>query len=390
MKLFTGGRVADAHGTRPADVLIEQDRIVAVGDRLHPEAFDGTVETEVDVTGQVLAPGLIDSHVHLVMDGRADTASLTAESEHMAAFNAAANLEAAIKQGVTTVRDLGAIDTIGVDAKQAVMEGTLDGPRVLASGTAITMTGGHGHWFGREADGQTAVRQAAREQLKHGADVLKCIATGGVLTEGAVTGAVELTEAELRAAVEAGQPTNTPTAAHAHGTAGIKNAVRAGVASVEHGTYMDHDAAEMMADAGTVWVPTVSALRGIVDNGVEAGIPADAVEKGKAAEEAFTAAWDAALDAGVTIAMGTDAGTPFNRFEDIPDELAYMVDYGLSPADALKAATVNAASLLGLDDVGTIEPGMQADMVLLDADPNQDAEAWGDPAAVYRNGTQVH
>lgn len=390
MKLFTGGRVADVHGTRPADVLVEQDRIVAVGDRLHPEAFDGTVETEIDVTDQVLAPGLIDSHVHLMMDGRADTMSITEDSEYTAAFNAAANLEAAIEQGVTTVRDLGAIDTIGVDARQAVAEGTLNGPRVLASGTAITMTGGHGHWFGREADGPTGVRQAAREQLKHGADVIKCIATGGVLTEGAVTGAVELTEAELQAAVEAGQPTNTPTAAHAHGTAGIKNAVRAGVASVEHGTYMDHDAAEMMADAGTVWVPTVSALRGIVDNGIEAGIPADAVEKGKAAEEAFTAAWDAALDAGVTIAMGTDAGTPFNRFEEIPDELAYMVEYGLSPADALKAATVNAAELLGLDDVGTIEPGMQADMVVLDGDPNQDADAWGDPAAVYRNGSRVH
>jgi imidazolonepropionase-like amidohydrolase len=251
------------------------------------------------------------------------------------------------------------------------------------------MTGGHGNWFGREADGPAEVRKAAREQLKAGADVLKCMATGGVLTEGAVTGAPELTPEELDAFTDAAAPTDTPTAAHAHGEEGIKNAVEAGISSVEHGTFMDREAAEMMAERGTYWVPTASALRGIVDNGVEAGIPEDAVTKAEDAADRFDGAWDHALEAGVSIAMGTDAGTPFNFFADIPQEMAYMVDYGLSPERALEAATVNAADLLGLDDVGRVAEGYRADLVLLDADPNEDVTAWQDPEAVFARGERV-
>jgi imidazolonepropionase-like amidohydrolase len=136
-------------------------------------------------------------------------------------------------------------------------------------------------------------------------------------------------------------------------------------------------------------VPTASALHGIVDNGVEAGIPEEAVEKAEDAADHFEDAWDHALDAGVSIAMGTDAGTPFNFFADIPQELAYMVDYGLSPADALEAATVNAADLLGLDDVGRVAEGYRADLVVLDADPTEDVSAWRNPEAVFAAGERV-
>ncbi|MFC6754992.1 amidohydrolase family protein, partial [Halorubrum tibetense] len=184
-------------------------------------------------------------------------------------------------------------------------------------------------------------------------------------------------------------PTDTPTAAHAHGEAGIKNAVEAGITSVEHGTFMDREAAEMMAERGTYWVPTASALHGIVENGTEAGIPADAVAKAEDAAERFDDAWEHALDADVPIAMGTDAGTPFNYFGDIPAELSLMVEYGLSPADALEAATVNAADLLGLDDVGRVTEGYRPDLVVLDADPNADAGAWRDPEAVFLGGDRV-
>lgn len=251
------------------------------------------------------------------------------------------------------------------------------------------MTGGHGNWFGREADGPAEVRKAAREQLKAGADVLKCMATGGVLTEGAVTGAPELTPEELAAFTDAAAPTNTPTAAHAHGETGIKNAVEAGISSIEHGTFMDREAAEMMADRGTYWVPTASALRGIVDHGVESGIPEDAVEKAEDAADRFDDAWGHALEADVPIAMGTDAGTPFNFFGDIPRELAYMVEHGLSPERALEAATVNAADLLGLDDVGRIGEGYRADLVVLEADPTEDVAAWQEPEAVFAAGERV-
>ena len=375
-------------------MAVADGEIVAVGD---PEAVDeavatladGEEATEVDATGKVVAPGLIDAHVHVMMDGRPDVATAVSDSDYTASYRAAGNLEAAVAAGVTTVRDLGSRGTLALDAGEAVAAGQIDGARVVGCGRNVIMTGGHGNWFGREADGPAEVRKAAREQLKDGADVLKCMATGGVLTEGAVTGAPELTPEELAAFTDAAAPTDTPTAAHAHGEVGIKNAVEAGISSIEHGTFMDREAAEMMAERGTYWVPTASALRGIVENGVEAGIPEDAVAKAEDAADRFDDAWDHALEADVPIAMGTDAGTPFNFFEDIPRELSYMVEYGLSPAAALEAATVNAADLLGLDDVGRVEDGYRADLVLLDADPTEDVEAWQEPAAVFAAGERV-
>ncbi|MFC7187908.1 metal-dependent hydrolase family protein [Halorubrum yunnanense] len=387
MYVLRGGRVVDAAGIREADVAIADGEIVAVGDDVEGDADD--VDGEIDAGGKVVAPGLIDAHVHVMMDGRPDVSTAVSESDYAASYRAAGNLQDAVEAGVTTVRDLGSRGTLALDAGEAVAAGDLDGARVLGCGRNVIMTGGHGNWFGREADGPAEVRKAAREQLKAGADVLKCMATGGVLTEGAVTGAPELTPEELAAFTDAAAPTDTPTAAHAHGEAGIKNAVEAGISSVEHGTFMDREAAEMMAERGTYWVPTASALRGIVDNGVEAGIPADAVAKAEDAADRFDDAWDHALDAGVPIAMGTDAGTPFNFFEEIPQELAYMVDYGLSPEAALEAATVNAADLLGIDDIGRIEEGYQADLVLLDADPTEDVEAWQEPEAVFAAGERM-
>ena len=373
----------DADGKREADVAVEGGDIVAVGDA--PDDAD----EEIDAGGQFVAPGLVDAHVHLMMDGRADPATATDDGEAALAYRATANLRDALDAGVTTVRDLGASGSVALDARRAVERGVVEGPRVLACGENVVMTGGHGHWFGREADGVAEVKKAVREQLKRGADVVKCMATGGVLTEGALTGAPELDEEELAAIVSAADAKRVPTAAHAHGTAGIKHAVRAGVSSVEHGTFMDREAAELMADRGTYWVPTAKALYGIVDADTEAGIPEFAVEKAEEAKEAWAEAFDHALDAGVEIAMGTDAGTPFNYHGDIPEELELMVDHGLSERDALEAATVNAANLLGLDDVGTVSEGARADLVVLEDDPLADVTAWQSPVRVVRRGTTV-
>ena len=393
MFVLRGGRVVDTDGARRADVAVADGTIVAVDapgaiESAAPVA-DATDRTDIDVSGQVIAPGLIDAHVHVMMDGRPDVATAVSDTDFTASYRAVDNLQAAVEAGVTTVRDLGSRGTLALDAGDAVARGDIDGPRVLGCGRNVIMTGGHGNWFGREADGAAEIRKAAREQLKAGADVLKCMATGGVLTEGAVTGAPELTPDELAAFTDAAAPTNTPTAAHAHGATGIKNAVEAGITSVEHGTFMDRAAAELMAESETYWVPTASALRGIVDHGIEAGIPASAVEKAEDAADHFDDAWSHALEAGVPIAMGTDAGTPFNFFEDIPQELAYMVDHGLSPADALDAATINAADLLGLDAVGRITPGYRADLVVLDDDPTADVSAWQDPDRVFAGGEPV-
>ncbi|UIO98700.1 amidohydrolase family protein [Halobaculum sp. CBA1158] len=381
MHVLRNGTVVDADGVREADVAIEDGEIVAVGDV-------GRGDTETDLSGQFVAPGLVDSHVHLMMDGRPDVATAQQESSYDRSYIAAGNLRAAVEAGVTTVRDLGAPGSLAIDAGRAVAEDRLIGPRVLAAGQNVVMTGGHGHWFGREADGPDEVRKAAREQLKRGADVVKCMATGGVLTEGARTGAPELTPEELAALVDAAGAKGVPTAAHAHGKEGLLNAVDAGITSIEHGTFMDREAAAAMADAGTYWVPTASALENIVDN-PDAGIPESAMTKALEAADAFASSFDHAAEEGVRVAMGTDAGTPFNHFEDIPDELAYMVDYGMTPAEALEAATVTGAQLCGLDDVGLVAEGYRADLVVLDDNPAEDADAWGDPVAVFADGEHV-
>lgn len=388
MHLLRGGHVADVEGTRQADVAIEDGRIVAVG--TDDPAFDeDEADAVTDVSGEFVAPGLIDAHVHLPMDGRPNVEEFIDDSAYTASYRATKNLQRALGAGVTTVRDLGSRGTLAIDAGTAVADGTIAGPTVVAAGENVVMTGGHGFWFGREADGVAEVRKAVREQLKAGAEVIKCMATGGVLTSGAQTGAPELTPEELEALVETASVKGVPTAAHAHGDRGIGNAVRAGITSIEHGTFMSRESAELMADRGTYWVPTASALHGIVEHGVESGIPAEAVEKAEKAAEAFEMAFENALEAGVTVAMGTDAGTPFNFFGDIPRELAYLVEYGMTPAAALEAATVTAAELLGLEDVGQVSPGYRADLVVLEGDPNEDASAWQSPSAVFKEGTRV-
>ena len=214
------------------------------------------------------------------------------------------------------------------------------------------------------------------------------MATGGVLTEGAVIGAPELDAEELETLVATANAKRVPTAAHAHGTEGMRNAVQAGITSIEHGTFMDREVAELMADRGTYWVPTASAFRGILDNSEE-GIPEWAVAKAEEAEEAFADTFEHAAAAGIPVAMGTDAGTPFNFHGEIPRELEFMVEFGLSPAAALEAATVTAADLLGLDYVGKIDEGYRADLVVLPENPIKDVSAWQDAEEVLKAGEHV-
>lgn len=380
MLVVRGGTVVDVDGHRDGDVVVESGEILRVGDG--PDDPD----RELDATGRYVAPGLVDAHVHLTMDGQPDPAAYRDERVATKAMRAVANLRDLLSAGVTATRDLGATGDVAIAAREMVESGRIDGPRVHPAGSAVVMTGGHANWFGREADGPAEVRAAAREQLKAGADVLKCVATGGVLTEGAAVGAPELTEEEIEALVDVAAAKGVPTAAHAHGAEGIKNAVRAGIDSVEHATFMDAEAARLMADRGTYWVPTASALHGIVDAGVEGGIPDFAVRKAEEAADAFDAAFDNALTAGVPVAMGTDAGTPFNHHADVGRELSYMVDHGMTPGDALAAATVGAADLLGLDDHGRVESGYRADVVVLEDDPLADPSTWQDPTTVVRDG----
>ncbi|GGL62319.1 metal-dependent hydrolase family protein [Halocalculus aciditolerans] len=385
MLVIENATVVDVDGAREGPVVVENGEITAVGES--PSANDPDVV--VDGDGGVVAPGLIDSHVHVSMDGRPNTEEIRRESASKLAYRAAKNMQEAVRAGVTTVRDLGSAGTLGPDTRDAIDEGLVEGPRVVPCGSAVIVTGGHGHWAGREADGPAEVKKAVREQLKKGAEVVKTMATGGVLTEGAEIGGYEMSPEELDALVDAASAKGRPTAAHCHSVTGIKNATRAGITSVEHGTFMDAEAAALMADEDTYWVPTASAIHGIVENGTEAGIPDWAVAKAEDAADAFEDAWSHALDHDVPIAMGTDAGTPFNYHRDAAHELELMHDYGLSAERAFEAATVNAADLLDLDDVGRVTEGYRADLVVLDSDPREDASAYTSPRAVVADGTVV-
>jgi imidazolonepropionase-like amidohydrolase len=235
------------------------------------------------------------------------------------------------------------------------------------------MTGGHAWFIGRQADGLDEVVKAVREQLRAGADVIKLIATGGVLTPGVSPGAPQLTFEELQAGVQEAARAGRRVAAHAHGAEGMKNAIRAGVHSIEHGTLLDDDALELFLIHKTFLVPTLSAIQSGIEHGRTQGMPDWAFQKCTVMAEDLKANFRKAAKAGVRIAMGTDAGTPFNPHGRNAQELRRMVQLGLAPMQAIQAATSSAAALLGLDqEIGTVEQGKLADLIVVDGNPLED------------------
>ncbi len=386
--LVHDGHVADADGTRRADVGVRGGEIVKVGRGAEVEDADEDEVARVDAGGAYVAPGLIDCHVHLVSDGRPDPKGDHRETDATLSYRAARAMKDDLRAGVTTVRDLNAPNSVAVDAGRAVEKGVVQGPRVRACGEAITATGGHFYQMAREADGVDDCRKAAREQLKRGASVVKVMACGSTIWDD-VQAAPELTYEEIRAVVEVAHAKNVPVAAHAPGTEAIKNAVRAGVDSVEHADFMDEEAARMMADEGVYWVPTAKALREFVERGPSNGFDEMYVERARRTKEEAKQSFELALEHGVEIAMGTDAGTAFNYHGENADELSLMVDRGLSPAEALEAATVNAAELVGVN-AGKVEEGRYADLVVLPRDPNKDVSAWKEPLAVVKGGEVIN
>jgi imidazolonepropionase-like amidohydrolase len=374
--------------TAEAGVLVSDGRIAWKGPHARAPR-EARAATEIDGSGKTLTPGLIDCHVHLCFDGSADFAGeAVGLTETRAVLKAVRNLRRHLEQGVTTVRDLGGITAFACEVAAAVEEGVVEGPRVVASGRAITITGGHGRGlFAQEADGPDGVRAAVREQFRAGARSIKIIATGGVLTPGIDVDFTAFTAEELDAAVDEAHKWNRPIAAHAHGRNGLANAVRAGVDSIEHGSQIEEAVAREMREKGTFHVPTITALRQIVDH--PEAIPPYAVEKGRQMAEWAEESFRRTVRAGVRIACGTDAGTPFNPHGSAPQEIVRLVEWGLSPVKALQAATSNAALLLRVPEVGVVEEGRAADLVLFDGDPLDDIGAVLKPSFVMRGGARV-
>ncbi|MBX5490832.1 MAG: amidohydrolase family protein [Chloroflexi bacterium] len=379
--LLRGATLLDGRRWEPQsdrDVVIEGGRITAVGKGC------SAAQTVLDCRGLTVMPGLIDCHVHLSVTGGPDFLREARDPLAFVAWRAAKHARDTLQAGFTTVRSLGDRDYVTVHLREAVAEGLVEGPRIVTAGLPICMTGGHGWLFGsREADGADGVRQAVREQLKAGADVIKLIATGGVLTPGVQPGAPQLTRAELEAGVEEAHKAGRRAAAHAQGAEGIRNAVLAGIDSIEHGFYLEEDTASLMATRGTYLVPTFSALRNILAHGTSAGLAEYVVQKAATVSTAQVESFQRALAAGVRVALGTDAGTPFNYHGANAQELGHMVEAGLPVARALAAATSEAATLLGLDhEIGTIDVGKAADLIVVDGDPLADVRILADQARI--------
>lgn len=368
---FVDGRVivGDGRILERATVLVEDKKIVKIAQN----SINIPKDTQkIPLDGQTLLPGFIDAHIHICMDGSPDpVAASLSESPTLTTLKAAQSARRTLMAGVTTVRDMGAKDGIDFGLRQAINSGLIPGPRMLISGRLICMTGGHGWQIGLEANGPDEVRKAAREQIKAGADIVKLMATGGVLTPAVEPGSEQFTEEELRAGVEEAHKAGKKTATHAMGTRGILNALKAGIDSIEHGVYLDDETVSIMVKRKTPLIPTISALYNIESKGVEAGIPEYAVQKTIKVKPFHLESIRMAREAGVPVAMGTDAGTPFNMHGENLGEVKLLVDYGgFSPMGAIEAGTRIAARVLGLEkELGTVAEGKIADLVMVEGNP---------------------
>lgn len=392
--VYAGGRIFDGTGAPLADgdVAVEGSKIVEVG-----AGLDG--DRRVDCDGQAILPGLIDCHTHTLLS-TIDTMKLMQTPFSLHFFNAAANLRTTLAQGITSVRDASGAD-LGV--KTAVDQGLIPGPRMQISISMISQTGGHADsyapcgvhipwipaWPGAPdavVDGADQMRAKVRELIRDGADVLKVATTGGVLSPSDDPRHAHFRDEELRVLVEEATAAGCFVMAHAQGTDGIKSAIRAGIRSIEHGIYLDEEAIGMMLDRGTFLVPTLLAPQGVLaaaDAG--AAIPEASVRKCRDVIEVHKESIAAAIAAGVKVAMGTDC--PVSPHGTNLQELALLTGVGMKPEDALRAATSVAADLLGVDaELGTIQPGKLADLVIVDGDPFDFATLAQRVVTVVQNG----
>ena len=368
---FRHARVIDGLGRarERATLLVQDDRIAGIGDDRQVTVSRGA--REINARGMTVLPGMIDCHVHLCLGGDADVLrAIREEDPALTLLKAVRSARTTLESGFTTVRDLGFRDHSIFSLRQAIQDGLLPGPRILAAGLVVCMTGGHARFIGREADGPVEVVAAVREQLARGAEVIKFIASGGVLTPGTSPEAAQMTPEELGAGMAEARRAGCRVAAHAHGAEGMKNAIRAGAHSIEHATLMDDEAAALMREQGVFMVPTLSAIARTADCGLNCGIPETTVHKARTMRARHEASFKKAHRSGIPIALGTDAGTPFNHHGENAQELDRMVALGMSPMEAIVAATASAARLLGIEHlVGTIEVGKQADLLIVDGNP---------------------
>ena len=380
---------------RDAVVLVEGERVTAAGARLSVPAG---VEV-IDLGDATILPGLIDCHTHITSQPTNYYEDIFRRSPIDYAVVAHVYARRTLEAGFTTVRDVGSGEFIDVALRNAINAGTIQGPRMQVATLAVGATGGHADLTGFSpyikfgqfsgiADGEAEIRKLIRFEVKNGADLIKLVATAGVLSEEESVGAPQYTQEEMAAAVDEAAMWGRKVAAHAHGAEGIKRAVRAGVASIEHGSFLDEEGIRLMKQRGTYLVADVYNDDYILAEFSRLGYPDKIIEKEKLVGRTQRENFQKAVRAGVKVAYGTDAGVYPHGWNG--KQFAHMVRWGMTPAQAIQAATLNAADLLGWSDrVGTLEAGRFADLIAVRGDPLRDVTELERVAFVMKGGAVV-
>ena len=405
IRVLRAGRFVDVEAGEVLEsraVLVRGDRVESVGSD-DGSAPDGA--EVIDLTGCTVLPGLMDMHAHMVgleEDGQG-YASLVMRSGAQDALAGVRNTRRTIMAGFTTVRDIGTFRAfVDVALRDAIDSGDVLGPRMRCAGAYVTCPGGGGDITGLAADvdavvprelrfgvtsGVDQMRANVRNILRYGADFIKVIATGAVLTSGTNPGAPEFTEDEIRAAVEEAALSGTHVAAHAHGAEGIKRAVRAGVRSIEHGSLMDDESIGMMADAGTYLVADIYDGDWIGQEGPRLGYSQEVLRKNEETTQAQRDGFRRCVESGVKIAFGTDCGVYPHGLN--ARQFAKHVEHGQTPMQAIQSATIVSAELLGWNEVGAVAPGRFADVIAVEGDPLADVTLLEDVSFVMKGGEVV-
>jgi imidazolonepropionase-like amidohydrolase len=383
-------------GNRLADqaIVVEDGRIVEVGPHRDIDPPDGS--RLVDLSGLTVLPGLTDAHVHLTSDHSKHGYRRLADSVPRQTLTGARNARTTLMAGFTTVRNVGAPGFSDVALRDAIADGDVPGPRLLVSGPPVGITGGHcsdNNLLPPEynavgdgvADGPWAARAAVRRNVKYGVDLIKTCSTGGVLSRGTRVGAPQYTVEELSALVDEAHMHGRKVASHAHGTEGIRNAIEAGVDSIEHASFIDAEGIRMAAERGTVLSMDIYVTEFILGQGEAAGILPGSLEKERQTGAKQRENFGIALEAGATMGFGTDAGV-FPHGHNAR-QLSRMTRFGMTPLQALRAATVTNAKLFGLEnEIGRIAPGYRADLIAVSDDPLDEVQALEQVDFVMKDG----